>query len=374
MTGFELLCNYIESNEECQFSAAELVEKLQEFTVGDAYSEKQTIRKLQERYGCNVVVAVKAGGKTIVCFQRTAVRILSDKWCSERKSDPSSERLRVVKAAAAIIRQDIRGAVFNTQLYPDVEQIRGEGAELLPETVRVMIQDIIGGKGKAAASKAAYLQQCLVSAARPRSYVSPLKHGLAVLLHTRYGSRDLIRLLSSVGAVADYSETLAFETSAALACARCEVQPDAFEQYIADNADHDVRTLDGHSTFHTMGMVKSVTPSTAVSYPEAIPRGKTSAPACRASHLAKVPIYIYPAPAISGLQCIRVERIDLSVGLEAALYFRRLNSLWLSAHWAEVDKCPGWNGYMASAFQAEEGYSVSMVIPLLFMQDLPLEK
>lgn len=35
-------------------------------------------------------------------------------------------------------------------------------------------------------------------------------------------------------------------------------------QYIADNVDHDIRTVDGRSTFHGMGVIAAVTPKTAV--------------------------------------------------------------------------------------------------------------
>ena len=33
-------------------------------------------------------------------------------------------------------------------------------------------------------------------------------------------------------------------------------------QYMADNVDHNIRTLDGHNTFHGMGMIATVTPAT----------------------------------------------------------------------------------------------------------------
>ena len=35
-----------------------------------------------------------------------------------------------------------------------------------------------------------------------------------------------------------------------------------FVQYAADNVDHNIRTLDGHNTFHGMGMIAVVTPGT----------------------------------------------------------------------------------------------------------------
>ena len=33
-------------------------------------------------------------------------------------------------------------------------------------------------------------------------------------------------------------------------------------QYVADNVDHNIRTLDGHNTFHGMGVIAAVTPAT----------------------------------------------------------------------------------------------------------------
>ena len=47
-----------------------------------------------------------------------------------------------------------------------------------------------------------------------------------------------------------------------------------FVQYGADNVDHNIRTLDGHGTFHGMGMVAAVTPGTSSGC--SIPRAKVT--------------------------------------------------------------------------------------------------
>ena len=39
------------------------------------------------------------------------------------------------------------------------------------------------------------------------------------------------------------------------------IPPGSFVQWIADNVDHNSRTIDGKNTFHGMGIVTSVTPS-----------------------------------------------------------------------------------------------------------------
>ena len=43
-----------------------------------------------------------------------------------------------------------------------------------------------------------------------------------------------------------------------------------FVQYIADNVDHNIQTLDGHGAFHGMGMVAAIAP--AQSTPIVVPR------------------------------------------------------------------------------------------------------
>jgi len=41
------------------------------------------------------------------------------------------------------------------------------------------------------------------------------------------------------------------------------ISSDNFVQYIADNVDHNVRTIDGRNTFHGMGIMATVIPGTA---------------------------------------------------------------------------------------------------------------
>ena len=37
--------------------------------------------------------------------------------------------------------------------------------------------------------------------------------------------------------------------------------PGQFVQYVADNVDHNIQTIDGKDTFHGMGIIAAVTPS-----------------------------------------------------------------------------------------------------------------
>ncbi|GFY50417.1 hypothetical protein TNIN_352511 [Trichonephila inaurata madagascariensis] len=49
----------------------------------------------------------------------TQAKILSKAWYDSKKRDPEEERLRIVEAAASIIREDIRSSVVETKSLPE---------------------------------------------------------------------------------------------------------------------------------------------------------------------------------------------------------------------------------------------------------------
>lgn len=91
-------------------------------------------------------------------------------------------------------------------------------------------------------------------------------------MHHQFGSRFLIDRLHKHGFCCSYAEVTKFERSAAIS--HGTDIPNLTErnvvQYVADNVDHNIRTLDGHNTFHGMGMIATVTPGTSIK--KSIPR------------------------------------------------------------------------------------------------------
>ena len=75
----------------------------------------------------------------------------------------------------------------------------------------------------------------------------------------------MIDTLNKMGFCSSYSEVQKFERSAALnqgTDLQIETNSKQFVQYIADNVDHDLRTLNGLGTFHGMGIMAAITPKT----------------------------------------------------------------------------------------------------------------
>ena len=79
-------------------------------------------------------------------------------------------------------------------------------------------------------------------------------------MHRKYGSKELIDLLSSLGFSETYKEVQRYEYSITKHSSP-DLDDNKFAQFIFDNADFNVHTLDGHNTFHSMGGIKCITPA-----------------------------------------------------------------------------------------------------------------
>ena len=57
-------------------------------------------------------------------------------------------------------------------------------------------------------------------------------------------------------------QLLMFERCAAITTnTELKIQPNSVVQYVADNANHNLRTIEGKGTFHGMGIIAAITPS-----------------------------------------------------------------------------------------------------------------
>ena len=103
--------------------------------------------------------------------------------------------------------------------------------------------------------KLAEIGHVITQAVRPRSVLSPLLFGISVEMD---GPRWLIDELCNLGFGISYDDVNTFKQSIlqdrSVNCfASAESQPN---QFVADNADFNVQTLDGLGTFHGLGMIQ----------------------------------------------------------------------------------------------------------------------
>ena len=103
--------------------------------------------------------------------------------------------------------------------------------------------------------------QAVVKLASP-NVIPPILFALAVEVDNLFGSRWLIDELYRLGFSVSYSEVTRFKQACAANKSSVlellpEMNTDSFTQFIADNVDHNVATLDGQNTFHGIGIIDS---------------------------------------------------------------------------------------------------------------------
>lgn len=100
--------------------------------------------------------------------------------------------------------------------------------------------------------------QCIVKATIPNK-IPPLLFALGVEADHLYGSRWLNDELNKLGFAISYSEVTRFKQASLSQPVDEQMKrfcsQNSFTHFVVDNVDHNIRTLDGHGTFHGMGII-----------------------------------------------------------------------------------------------------------------------
>ena len=115
----------------------------------------------------------------------------------------------------------------------------------LPESLILLLDILVVGVDKKL--KKASIGQAIMQATNPRVLIAPLQLGLAVQMHHHFLSRFLIDSLHRHGSCSSYSELQMFERNAVVTSGtELNISDgDCLVQYVSDNVDHNVRTVDG---------------------------------------------------------------------------------------------------------------------------------
>ena len=104
----------------------------------------------------------------------------------------------------------------------------------------------------------------IIHSARPRSVVTLTLFGIGVEMDHVFGSRWLVNELSRLGFSITYDEVNRYEQSViqseSFESLLAEYFPGTFTQWVADNVDHNVASLDGNGSLHGMGIIAISTP------------------------------------------------------------------------------------------------------------------
>ena len=232
---------------------------------------------------------------------------------------------------------------INYPLVNDISSIdKNDG--FIPISLRIFLQKLFLEKNSD--TKIASIGQAIIQATRPRVLIAPLQEGLAVQMHHHFGSKFLIDSLNSHGFCSSYSEVKEFEVSAADAQDK-EIPgftPGQFVQFIADNVDHNVRTLDGANTFHGMGIIAVRSPEVRCNKP--IARIKKTAEELALQSRIKTKFY---RDDITALHLLKYEKLSAINILD---FSWKVDFLW-KISWPLKSPQPLWSGMMQAVNNGE---------------------
>ena len=200
-------------------------------------------------------------------------------------------------AAAKIIRAEIRERKYDSNSYPANKDISSvdKGREWIPHHSQTFLKITVRSE-----LKENIIGHSIIQSARPRSVITPTLFGIGVEMDHVFGSRWLVNELSRLGFSISYDEVNRYKLSViqseSLNSLLAEYFPGTFTQWVADNVDHNVASLDGNGSLHGMGIIAISTP-------------KDNIPLCAKSR------------KISRQQCIKVDEVVREKGVPILQYY-----------------------------------------------------
>ena len=119
--------------------------------------------KLKNRYGDHVYFDEYCGHADVFCFRDFANFIIK-----ERKKKQEETKEDIIKAAASIIKAEIRQIPKSKQEYPSTNDIKDveKALEWVPESLQLLLKCIVSNQRQQIS-----LGQCITEAARPSSKI-----------------------------------------------------------------------------------------------------------------------------------------------------------------------------------------------------------
>nr|XP_047140552.1 uncharacterized protein LOC124815795 [Hydra vulgaris] len=306
----------------------------------DVYSIKMTKMKLKEVYGESLRFVKREGRSNIILLD--SVRdILCEKWYQEKSTNVNEERERVVITAAKLLKNAIKNHDHNSNVYPSKEDILNIEGTHIPQLLKAFVNELVQ-----APLKQVSISQVLFSGTRPRS-IMPLQFGLSVAVDNRLSSKWLNILLSKLGFGISYDEVIRYKQNVVKHDTIDEIisgEGTSFLQFVADNTDYDIATVDGKNTHHGLGSIAIANGKfTDVSFKRnKIPRDKKELWSNNKSNDG-IMIRQYYIPDIPSLTKTIFKPV-----IQEKIQARFIDLLW-NIGYLFKNPCPSGPGYMSSA-------------------------
>ncbi|KYM94341.1 hypothetical protein ALC62_15043 [Cyphomyrmex costatus] len=375
--------NFINSHPDLdQFSLQSIINEFQadnkDVTIPTLkWIKQQLFLKLED----DIFIASNNCQETIIFRRKAGNKILMKHFKESTRDEvlPSEDsEVKTLKEAAEIIIRDVKNKTYDVHHYPAADQFFNGLDEYIPQSLFKFLWTLITHDKKQKQDwhkKISAIAHNIIAAMLPKKMISPLQLGLAVTLYHRYGSKDLIDILSSLGLCASYTKVSLFQASA-INFQTEPIMQKCFGQFAFDNADHNVCTFDGFNTFHCMGGIQIIVPHNAIQH-QSIPKMNKLPKSETFVAKGVVSLKYFEAHPEKRFQDLRFQTLH-GYDLSGNKYINNIqlsdsDFLWLYSKFHDIEKSTGWNHFMEE-ITAELSFQRSRVICLPFICAPPSNK
>ena len=217
-----------------------------------AYNSRHLKKLLKKHYGSHILFSQEQGKATLIYFVDMAKFIINSNT-KKGLVGTENESETILKKAALLIKTEIRDMTINKEYYPSSNDVKNNW---IPEKLKMFLSFFTKSELQQES-----IGQTIVKVSAPNQ-IPPILFALSVEMDNLFGSRWLIDELFKLGFGVSYSEVIRFKQACVInESSVLELLPTSnsqgFTQFVADNVDHNIATLNGEGTFHGMGILSA---------------------------------------------------------------------------------------------------------------------
>ncbi|XP_044760396.1 uncharacterized protein LOC123317849 [Coccinella septempunctata] len=363
---FAEVTNYIENEGKMLYHLTELRE-----VMGENFLNNNTlIKKLKEKYNDDILIEQHRGKQPVFLYKSFSIMELSKDWLSNPDSLNKDQKNIILRVAGEIVVADIKKQNYECENYPPSSKFLDTTVSEIPESLKTLLFHLLDSKCDGRKDvKRDTIAHSIISIVRPKSYISKFQLAVGTYVYRKTGSRLIIDLMSKLGVSATYHNIQIYEASVIMQPAKLITHANSFTQFVFDNTDHNVSTLDGHETFHCLGGIKVSTPDYNIEY-EGCSKKLTKMPS--ASVLAsqkQIKIIPFNSTNPDGLKNVVFVDVD-KLHIKAHPDMPKSYVAYLCAKAHEIENIPTWKGFH-EILSRDVTYSMSHVHCLPFINAAP---
>ncbi|KAJ8672056.1 hypothetical protein QAD02_003315 [Eretmocerus hayati] len=362
---FQSVCNHIETSGDFEFHLSTLRKIMGTNTI----QNQPLFAKLKKKYGDDIHVSRGRGREPVILYKTS--NIFSDYYDKKCLSD--LQKKTVLTLAARILQTDVKNTAYENDVYAAPDKFLDTVESDVPNSMHIFLEEYSSKsdgneENHGASVKKASIAHSMISLIRPEGFCSNLQLAAGVYIYRKTGSKLIIQILSKLGVVASYHCILLYEASVIMDPPKI-ITGEVFLQFVFDNTDHNVATLDGFFTFHCLGGIAIFTPAHEIRFEGGSIRLKkmpTADELAAKTQIKIVPIGEFDEEALKNIEFVSTSSLHL--GESPVISPSNAGYIW--AHAFEIAEMSLWRRYL-QVLSRKMSYHTSYILCLPFITQPP---